>query len=429
MAASTRQQFCGDTLNIFGREDQNFQWSRAYSYYSSPPAQKDVIWASGIARVGCVPEVFDCKELVAWCVEKYVPSQRIIQLQDHSLISLSPQVFRKMLKLPEPTLTFKGEDCRDFLKKHNNGLDLLPEYLENPASIPEDITRIQVESFKNPYREIAWLFTRLTGQESTATISRMILYILYFTVKEHAIFDWGKLISIEISSQLSHYKKDKKFFMASYLIFSIVYCCQFPNLTISKRVNHEIDPVTFWYQALWRHKTPLYFYEVYNDFVSVFKRLLLGENTSRISDQANKFLEKKGTIEQMENHSVIRIFCSKENPSFLPYHVSEKLFITEVARQYNFWLHFFHEKRKKQFIPLPWKIGDFMFRNINKIDEFANHFNNVNLKYVEKIKGFDPNKIFVEHMLYMMLDLETLLNTNDFYSKREKVLVKEVLGL
>jgi hypothetical protein len=36
----------------------------------------------------------------------------------------------------------------------------------------------------------------------------------------------------------------------------------------------------------------LYLYEVYNDCVSVFKRLLLGENSSRISNQDNKFLEK-----------------------------------------------------------------------------------------------------------------------------------------
>jgi hypothetical protein len=73
MAISTRQHFCGDTLNIFEREDQNFQWLRAYRYYSSPPtAQKDgnVIWTSGIARVGCVPEVFNCKEIVAWSVDK-----------------------------------------------------------------------------------------------------------------------------------------------------------------------------------------------------------------------------------------------------------------------------------------------------------------------------------------------------------------------
>jgi hypothetical protein len=182
--------------------------------------------------------------------------------------------------------------------------------------------------------------------------------------------------------------------MASYLVFAIAYCCQFPKLSICKRVNCELDPVTFWYQALWRHKASLHFYEVFNDFVSVFKGLLFGKDTPRISDQENKFLDKKGTLEKMENHNVIRIFSSKENPSFLPCHVSDKMFITEVARQYNLWLHFFHEKRKKQFIPLPWKIGDFIFRNINKIDEFANHFHNLNLKYVEKIKGFDPNRNF-----------------------------------
>jgi hypothetical protein len=75
MEMVVRQHFCGDTLNIFGREDQNFQWSREYSYYSSPPAQKDVIWTSGISHARCFLEVFECKELVAWCVEKYVPSQ------------------------------------------------------------------------------------------------------------------------------------------------------------------------------------------------------------------------------------------------------------------------------------------------------------------------------------------------------------------
>jgi hypothetical protein len=37
-------------------------------------------------------------------------------------------------------------------------------------------------------------------------------------------------------------------------------------------------------------------------------------------------------------------FGSKENPSFLPCHISDIIFITEVARKYNFWLHFFHEK-------------------------------------------------------------------------------------
>jgi hypothetical protein len=107
---------------------------------------------------------------------------------------------------------------------------------------------------------------------------------------------------------------------------------------------------------LWRHKASLHFYEVYNDIVSVFKGLLFGKDTCSIFDQANKFLDKKGMLEHMENHNVIRIFSLKENPYFLPYHVSDKMFITEVARDYNLWLHFFHEKWKNKFIPLPWKI-------------------------------------------------------------------------
>jgi hypothetical protein len=100
---------------------------------------------------------------------------------------------------------------------------------------------------------------------------------------------------------------------------------------------------------------------------------------------------------------------------------------------------------EKQCIPLPWKIGDFIFKNTNKFDEFVNHFHNVNLKYVENINGFDPNKIFMEHMLsvgfnnsfiHIILseeeennlgapshnvgDLETVLSTNEFYTQKGK---------
>ena len=74
LMAEGRQQFCGDTMNIFGSKDQNFQWSRAYSYYSSHSTHNEVIWTSGIARAGCVPEVFDYKEVVSWCAKKYISS-------------------------------------------------------------------------------------------------------------------------------------------------------------------------------------------------------------------------------------------------------------------------------------------------------------------------------------------------------------------
>jgi hypothetical protein len=83
---------------------------------------------------------------------------------------------------------------------------------------------------------------------------------------------------------------------------------------------------------------------------------------------------------------------------------------------------------------------------MNKIDKFAGHFHSLNLKYAEKIKGFDPNSIFVEYLLVVGFNnsfintilnedgdnalgtpthdtdnLETILNNNESYKHRGKV--------
>jgi hypothetical protein len=173
------------------------------------------------------------------------------------------------------------------------------------------------------------------GQDSITTVSRMALYILYFTVNEQAIFYWGKLVSHEICSQLSSFKKEKKLYMSSYLVFAIAHCCQFPQLSLSKNVNWELDLLTFWYQALWKHKASHYFYEVFNGFVSSFNFLLLGEGAPHISKQATSFLDKKRTLEHLDNYTVIIIFGSTEKPALLPCHITERMFVVEVAQQYN----------------------------------------------------------------------------------------------
>jgi hypothetical protein len=176
MTTRINEQFCRDTINSFGRKDQIFQWSREYKYYSSlspPERSSNQIWTSGISLAGFVPEVSNTKELVSWCIDKFNKNKRIIQLQGESPIYLSPSVFKRMLKLPEPTMSFKGDEAKDFLKERNGGLELLREYLEDPTMIPKDLSSIQVSSLKNPYREMAWLFTRVSRQESTTIIPRL----------------------------------------------------------------------------------------------------------------------------------------------------------------------------------------------------------------------------------------------------------------
>jgi hypothetical protein len=47
---------------------------------------------------------------------------------------------------------------------------------------------------------------------------------------------------------------------------------------------------------------------------------------------------------------------------------------------------------------LPWKIGEFVLKNVNKIDDFATHFSISNLGYVEDIGGFNPYAICRQHL-------------------------------
>jgi hypothetical protein len=194
--------FCGDTLNTFAREDPKNHWSRDYRYYSSLSPEgnnSNDVWVSGIAKLGCVSEVFDAKDLVIWCTNNFEKDQRIIKLNGWSPISLLPTNLSEMLKLLRPTSIFKAEKIEDFIKAKNGGRDLFPQCFEDPTTAPKDLSTFQVSLFKMPYKEMDWLLARVLGLESTAIIPCLDFYVLHYSVKGKMIFDWSKIISSEIS--------------------------------------------------------------------------------------------------------------------------------------------------------------------------------------------------------------------------------------
>jgi hypothetical protein len=107
-----------------------------------PERNQNKTWKLGISLDGCVPEVFDCKDIVSWSIDIFIQNQRGIILHNKSYIYLAPSTFKKMLESPELTVKFKGDEARIFLKENNNGLEILEEYLEDPSTITEDISKI-----------------------------------------------------------------------------------------------------------------------------------------------------------------------------------------------------------------------------------------------------------------------------------------------
>ena len=99
-----------------------------------------------------------------------------------------------------------------------------------------------------------------------------------------------------------------------------------------------------------------------------------------------------------EEFKVIRSFASEEKPFLLPFYTSDKLFVGEVCRQYKAWAHFIHDKRKKQFIPLPLKIGNFSVKHITHLNELAGHHEQLGFKEAKFVEGLDPNNKFTTHM-------------------------------
>jgi len=108
-------------------------------------------------------------------------------------------------------MNFKSVEAEDFLKTKNGGFDLLQYYLEHPTILLEDFPSIQVHSLKNPYREMVWLFARVFKKESTVTVPRLTLYILYFSIHENTMFDWERIISSELSFLFGNFRKNKSF--------------------------------------------------------------------------------------------------------------------------------------------------------------------------------------------------------------------------
>jgi hypothetical protein len=98
------------------------------------------------------PRGFECKDIVTWCVDKLVHYRRTIPLQSESPVSLPPSVFKKILRFPEPSLVYKGEEARNFLKRKTNGIKILQQYLKYPTSMPKYLSRIQVSYLKYPYK-------------------------------------------------------------------------------------------------------------------------------------------------------------------------------------------------------------------------------------------------------------------------------------
>jgi len=75
--------------------------------------------------------------------------------------------------------------------------------------------------------------------------------------------------------------------------------------------------------------------------------MIHGSSRQRLIRESTFFLIGKGVFEIRDEFSYIILYGFQGKPFLLPYYVYDKLFMVEVCRQYESWVHFFNEQRKK----------------------------------------------------------------------------------
>jgi hypothetical protein len=197
------------------------------------------------------------------------------------------------------------------------------------ANMSTNLSTIDITLLQEPYHDFSWLFTHVVGKQLTSHIPRSTLYALYFSFQKDAMFDWAEVISNELCFQLSNYLRTERFFMATYLVFAIVYCNVFDSLPIKVSVNIHNEPVQFWHPVLCKHKARFNFYIVQDNFVRQFRHMLVGAEPKRITQEAEEFLNGKGICIQEENHTYIWLYGCQENPLLLPMFVCDRYFVVQ----------------------------------------------------------------------------------------------------
>jgi len=148
---------------------------------------------SRIANNGCIPKVFDFKELVVLCASNFDSKHQLIKLNKsgRSPIPLNPNTFRRMLRLPTPTRVLKLSKADSFLDSRGSRMSFLKVFLVQPPIRPISPSHINVCMLAQLYREFTWLFACLVGKNSTAYVPRYVLYILHYSIRVGVILNWA----------------------------------------------------------------------------------------------------------------------------------------------------------------------------------------------------------------------------------------------
>jgi hypothetical protein len=161
---------------------------------------------------------------------------------------------------------------------------------------------------------------------------------LIYTVAEGSSFDWAKMLSDSLTSQITEYQMQKEsgkatsFFMSAYLMDTLCSMTPFPLMNWSW-APLDAEPVHVYHSKIWEDKASDFIYEIFNWVMVSMHVAIFGNLPPRILDSIMANLSRVADWYVEKEFSYIRVFGASILSHALPLLIPNKLACCEIAKQ------------------------------------------------------------------------------------------------
>jgi hypothetical protein len=369
------------------------------------------IAVTGLHKVAARPRLFSYTDMVIWALDKVdVPTRSILNEQGKVIGSFRPEHIQVMYKLsPIHKHTLNSEFLAAFQQKEcveggQTYSDIIKEWARDKNKFRADAQGIYATASLNDYmRYLAMMLCRLYGKKDSNHFSAEWTPLLE-EVSEGRSFNWHKILSDNITSEISKYQTARSkgqtvaFYMSAYIIDAICFRTPFPLMNWNWDPSCA-EPVHKYHSALWEDNAKDNFYEICHYVIIPLHRMFFGCEPPRISHTVMENIKTVADWFIEEHFSYVRVFGCAIPPHALPKILPDRLICREIAYQLvNGGIGIeLKAQQKKSWPYFPVYLGKFTLLNFVHSKVEAESLGEIKLVDIEHRKH-DPYQIINKHV-------------------------------
>lgn len=97
-------------------------------------------------------------------------------------------LFIKMSRFPTPHRVLKVSKENEFIKKKGGFTEPLIIFIKKPSPTSMDSTQIVLNMLAKPFKQFAWLLTRIVGQGSIEHVPNMLFAFFIIQLNQAVVF-------------------------------------------------------------------------------------------------------------------------------------------------------------------------------------------------------------------------------------------------